>query len=69
MARPMLADASYDLVVLDELTYMIAYSYLPESDILEAISNRPVEQSVVVTGRGGGKALHQPARQQPGSRG
>ncbi len=57
LARPMLADASFDLVVLDELTYMIAYDYLPEEDILSAISNRPREQSVVVTGRGGGKAL------------
>jgi cob(I)alamin adenosyltransferase len=57
VARPMLADASYDLVVLDELTYMIAYNYLPESDILDAIRNRPPEQSVVVTGRGGGKEL------------
>jgi cob(I)alamin adenosyltransferase len=57
LARPMLEDASFDLVVLDELTYMIAYDYLPEEDILSAIRNRPVEQSVVVTGRGGGKAL------------
>jgi cob(I)alamin adenosyltransferase len=54
---PMLADDSYDLVVLDELTYMIAYDYLPEADIVEAIAQRPREQSVVVTGRGGGAAL------------
>ena len=57
LARPMLSDPSFDLVVLDEITYMIAYDYLPEEDILEAISNRPREQSVVVTGRGGGAAL------------
>ena len=57
LAKPMLADASYDLVVLDELTYMIAYDYLPEQEIIDAISGRPREQSVVVTGRGGGAAL------------
>ncbi len=57
LAKPMLSDDSYDLVVLDELTYMIAYDYLPETDIIDAIANRPREQSVVVTGRGGGKAL------------
>jgi cob(I)alamin adenosyltransferase len=57
LARPMLEDPSFDLVVLDELTYMIAYDYLPEDEILSAIRNRPREQSVVVTGRGGGKAL------------
>jgi cob(I)alamin adenosyltransferase len=54
---PMLKDASYNLVVLDELTYMIAYDYLPEEEILQALRNRPREQSVVVTGRGGGSKL------------
>lgn len=57
VALPMLEDASFDLVVLDELTYMIAFKYLPEQEIVEAIAGRPVNQSVVVTGRGGGKAL------------
>ncbi|NCF17152.1 MAG: cob(I)yrinic acid a,c-diamide adenosyltransferase [Haliea sp.] len=57
LAKPMLQDDSFDLVVLDELTYMIAYDYLPESEIIEVIGARPREQSVVVTGRGGGKAL------------
>ena len=57
VARPMLQDPSFDLVVLDELTYMIAFKYLPEEEIIEAISNSPPGQSVVVTGRGGGKAL------------
>jgi cob(I)alamin adenosyltransferase len=57
VARPMLADASYDLVVLDELTYMIGYKYLDEAMILDALASRPENQSVVVTGRGGGSAL------------
>ena len=57
VAESMLQDDSYDLVVLDELTYMLAYSYLDEARVLGAIRNRPVEQSVVVTGRGGGSAL------------
>lgn len=57
VVEPLLVDASYDLVVLDELTYMIAYHYLDESMILQAIASRPVNQSVVVTGRGGGSAL------------
>lgn len=57
VAARLLADESVDLVVLDELTYMLAYDYLPQAMVLEAISNRPKEQSVVVTGRGGGSAL------------
>lgn len=56
-AAAMLADPDYDLVVLDEITYMLAYDYLDESMVLEAIAGRPPEQSVVVTGRGGGSAL------------
>ncbi len=58
-AEEMLRDPSYDLVVLDELTYMLAYDYLREEEVLAAISARPREQSVVVTGRGGGKALRE----------
>jgi cob(I)alamin adenosyltransferase len=56
-AKAMLQDESFDLVVLDELTYMIAYDYLSEDEVIEALRSRPIEQSVVVTGRGGGKAL------------
>jgi cob(I)alamin adenosyltransferase len=59
IAKGMLADPAYDLVILDELTYMIAFDYLPEEDILRAISDRPAGQSVVVTGRGGGSALQE----------
>jgi cob(I)alamin adenosyltransferase len=54
---PLLQDASYDLVVLDELTYMLAFKYLDEEMILTALKNRPESQSLVVTGRGGGSAL------------
>lgn len=57
LAKPMLEDASIDLVVLDEITYMIAFDYLSEQEIIDAIANRPPTQSVVVTGRGGGSAL------------
>lgn len=55
--EPLLKDPSYDLVVMDELTYMLAYKYLDEDRVLNAIKDRPYEQSVVVTGRGGGAGL------------
>ena len=57
VAAAHLSDPACNLVVLDELTYMLAYDYLPEEDVLQGLSSRPVEQSVVVTGRGGGAAL------------
>jgi cob(I)alamin adenosyltransferase len=59
VAKPMLENPDLDLVVLDEITYMIAFKYLPEQDIIDAIRHRPHGQSVVVTGRGGGKALQE----------
>jgi cob(I)alamin adenosyltransferase len=59
VAEALLGDPSYDLVVLDELTYMLAYNYLDEAKVIDAIAKRPREQSVVVTGRGGGSALRE----------
>ncbi len=56
-AERMLQDESLNLVVLDELTYMLGYKYLDRHKVIEAISQRPHEQSVVVTGRGGGREL------------
>lgn len=51
-AKKMLASDAYDLVLLDELTYMVAYHYLDLDDVLDALQNRPVNQHVVITGRG-----------------
>lgn len=58
-ADSMLKDDNCNLVILDELTYMLAYGYLDENRVLKALVARPKEQSVVVTGRGGGSALRE----------
>lgn len=50
-AAKMLQDPSLNLVVLDELTYMLKYNYLDTSMVLEAIRARPPLQSVIITGR------------------
>ena len=57
VSKALLADESVYLVVLDELTYMLAYDYLDEDEVIAALNNRPEKQSVVVTGRGGGSKL------------
>jgi len=57
VAEEMLSDKSYHLVVLDELTYMLSFKYLDQEMIFKALKNRPQNQSVVVTGRGGGSVL------------
>ncbi|MZO77763.1 Cob(I)alamin adenosyltransferase [Klebsiella pneumoniae] len=51
-ARRMLADDQLDLVLLDELTYMVAYDYLPLESVLSALRERPAHQSAIITGRG-----------------
>ncbi|MCF6298730.1 MAG: cob(I)yrinic acid a,c-diamide adenosyltransferase [Thiomicrorhabdus sp.] len=51
IAQNMLSDPSYDLVVLDELTYLLSYQYLEKQTVLDALQNRPSMQHVVVTGR------------------
>jgi len=56
-AEQYLTDKSINLVVLDELTYMISYKYLDEQQILDALNNRPKDQHVVITGRAASDAL------------
>jgi cob(I)alamin adenosyltransferase len=57
IVEPMLSDHSYHLVVLDEITYMLSFKYLDEERVVNAITARPRNQSVVLTGRGGGTAI------------
>lgn len=59
VAEQMLKDESFHLVVLDELTYMFSFKYLDTDMILDAVRNRPANQSVVITGRGGGAGLQE----------
>ena len=52
-----LQDPSIDLVMLDELTYMITYDYIALDRVLTALANRPAMQHVVITGRACHRAL------------
>ena len=47
----LLRQSSFDLVLLDELTYMLSYHYLPLERIEQALLQRPAAQHVVITGR------------------
>ncbi len=57
VAEQYLKDESINLVVLDELTYMISYQYLDETNILNTLNNRPNNQHVVITGRAASDSL------------
>lgn len=50
-AKRMLADENLDLVVLDELTYMVSYDYLALAEVISALNARPAQQTVIITGR------------------
>lgn len=50
-AEQFLADPAIDVVLLDELTYMLTYHYLPLQRIEQALLQRPATQHVVITGR------------------
>ncbi|MGO0765131.1 cob(I)yrinic acid a,c-diamide adenosyltransferase, partial [Citrobacter freundii] len=50
--KRMLADDELDMVILDELTYMVAYDYLPLEEVINALKARPAHQTVIITGRG-----------------
>jgi len=52
-----LQDPNIDVVLLDELTYMLSYDYLDLATVLGAIQNRPAHQHVVITGRGAHRQL------------
>lgn len=49
--KRMLQDDSIDVVLFDELTYMVSYGYIDLDDVVEALHNRPKMQSVIITGR------------------
>lgn len=58
-AARLLQDPELDLLLLDELTYMLAYRFLDEEQVLGALRQRNPRLSVVVTGRGGGTGLRE----------
>ncbi len=50
-AKRMLSDASYDLILLDELNIVLKYQYIEIQDVINDLKNRPQMQHVVITGR------------------
>jgi cob(I)alamin adenosyltransferase len=51
VARDKLASGDYDLLILDELTYVAKYGWLPAEEIAAGIRDRSPKTHVVVTGR------------------
>ncbi len=56
-AKKHLANPEIDMVLLDEITYMVSFKYLDLAEIINAIKARPPHQHVVITGRACHRAL------------
>ncbi|WNJ95731.1 cob(I)yrinic acid a,c-diamide adenosyltransferase [Vibrio ruber] len=55
--QQMLQDETLNVVLLDELTYMVSYGYVPLEEVLTALQQRPPMQTVIITGRGAHREL------------
>jgi cob(I)alamin adenosyltransferase len=56
-AKDVIAANEHDMVILDELTYLITLNMIPEAEIIEALMNKPEQMHVVITGRGATEKL------------
>ena len=57
LAEKKVMDGAFDMVVLDELTYLISYQIITEEALLKLIQTRPAGLHLVITGRGASAAL------------
>jgi cob(I)alamin adenosyltransferase len=51
VAATMIGSGDYDLVILDEATYVVKFGWVPVESMVEVLAGRPVRTNVVVTGR------------------
>lgn len=56
-SKELLKDNTVDVILLDELTYMVAYKYIDLEEVISALKNRPKDQHVIITGRGCHRAI------------
>lgn len=57
----LLADERYQVVIFDELCYVLTYNFLPVEEVVEGLKRRPPRTHVVVTGRDAPPALMEAA--------
>ena len=51
VAREKINSGTYDMVILDEFTYLLLYGWLPVQEAIDVFSRRPEGVHVVITGR------------------
>jgi cob(I)alamin adenosyltransferase len=56
-AKEVINSGKYQMVILDELTYLIKYKMVSEDEIINVLANRPDDLHLVVTGRDASDSL------------
>ncbi len=56
-SKSLLQNPEIDLVLLDEITYMLSYKYIDLDEVIQALEARPQDQHVVITGRACHRAI------------
>ena len=56
-AKKVIRTGEHQLVILDELTYLMTYDMIDQQDVISTLKSRPVDMHVVVTGRGASAGL------------
>ena len=57
LAKSLIQAGEHRLVVLDEITYPMMGGWIDTGDVVETIRNRPIQVSVIATGRDAPAAL------------
>lgn len=57
VAAEKINSGNYDMVILDELTYVIQYGWLAIDEVLDVLKRRPEKVHVIITGRNAPQAL------------
>jgi len=57
IVKPRLLSGEYQMVILDEINYVLGYGFLDEKEVLKTLQNKPASVHVVCTGRNASKEL------------
>jgi cob(I)alamin adenosyltransferase len=56
-ARAVIEAGAHDLVILDEITYLMNWGWIDADEVIDVLRNRPSNVNIIVTGRDASDAL------------
>lgn len=51
LCKEKIMGGEYDIVILDEMTYVLSYGWLPVQEVIETLKQRPAGMHIIITGR------------------